>query len=128
MRDLGSVQPLPPTSRRASQQQQQQQQQQRDVNGGHNTPPHPYATPPNGYRAANALGRHSPNPVSQLHMNGGSESFLYGHPKNGEETTIADPGGPVRGFDQMQRVGVGVGERGEDGGHGRKGFWSNLCC
>lgn len=124
LRDIGSVQPLAPTSRRAS-------QQQRDVNGGHASP-HPYAAPPNG----NGYNRtaYSPKPVPhQLHMNGGSESFLYGQPqaaKNGtgsrEETTIADPGMPVRGFDreQMQRVG----ERDEDGGHGQKGFWSNLCC
>jgi casein kinase 1 len=126
LRDIGSVQPLAPTSRRAS-------QQQRDVNGGH-TSPHPYATPPNGYRTANtnAFGRHSPNPVPHQLLNGGSESFLYGQPagKNGadsrEETTIADPGVHVRGFnrEQMQRVGEGD----EDGGHGRKGFWSNLCC
>lgn len=75
------------------------------------------------------------------HMNG-SESFLYGQAqagKNGsgsrEETTIAggtgqrEVGGQVRSmgmFDrgQMQRVG----EQDEDGGHGRKGFWSALCC
>ena len=126
MRDIGSVQPLAPTSRRAS-------QQQRDVNGGHSSPsPHPYATPPNGYRTTNTFGRHSPNPApALLHMNGGSESFLYGQPqagKNGtgspEETTVAEPVVRVRGFDRMQRVG----ERDEDGGHGRKGFWSNLCC
>jgi casein kinase 1 len=72
------------------------------------------------------------------HMNG-SESFLYGQPqagKNGsgsrEETTIAGTGqrdGQMRGMgmfdrEQMQRVG----EQDEEGGHGRKGFWSALCC
>ena len=58
-------------------------------------------------------------------MNGGSVSILYGKPldgKNGTEGTID----VSRGFDggQMQTVGV----QGDDGGHGRKGFWSNLCC
>jgi casein kinase 1 len=74
------------------------------------------------------------------HMNG-SESFLYGQPQTGknesgsrEETTIAgtgqrELGGQVRAMgmfdrEQMQRVG----EQDEDGGHGRKGFWSALCC
>jgi hypothetical protein len=38
---------------------------------------------------------------------------------------IADPGVDVRELDceQTQKAG----EQDEDGGHGRKGFWSNLC-
>jgi len=130
-RDVGSALPLPPTSRRPS---------QRDVLGAGLT--HPYATTPNtGYRTApttNAFDR--PPNVLPAHMHGGSESFLYGQQagKNGsgsrEETTIAgtgqrDLGGQARGMgmfdrEQMQRVG----EQDEDGGHGRKGIWSALCC
>jgi len=123
-RDVGSVQPLAPTSRRAS-------QHQRDVLGSAGLT-HPYATTNTGYRTAlKTTFDRSPN--------GGSESFLYGQQqagKNGsgsrEDTTIAgqrDLGGQVRGMgmfdrEQMQRVG----EQDEDGGHGRKGIWSALCC
>ncbi|KIK62472.1 hypothetical protein GYMLUDRAFT_164614 [Collybiopsis luxurians FD-317 M1] len=147
-RDIGSVQPLAPTSRRAS-------QAQRDANAlsnvGLTTAPHPYATAPspNGYRTnteRNPYGRNSPNPATGLGNgngipNNGSESFLYGQmPKgtNSREGTTTGTGtrdmhatGATRGLmafndrDQMQRVG----EQDEDGGHGRRtGFWSALCC
>ena len=150
-RDIGSVQPLAPTSRRAS--------QQRDVTGlstgGLNTP-HPYAAAPspNGYRnvsAQDAYGRQSPNPSPHLLPNGtaangahptGSESFLYGQGPTGKNGTNSREGtatggttqrefaAGVRGMniydrEQMQRVG----EQDEDGGHGRRrGFWGTLCC
>ncbi|KAK7454438.1 Palmitoylated plasma membrane-bound casein kinase [Stygiomarasmius scandens] len=142
-RDIGSVQPLAPTSRRASQQQQREASALASV--GLSTP-HPYATAPspNGYRNS-TYERNSPNPANNAIPNGngvhanGSDSFLYGQiqGKNGtnsrDATTTGGTGtmhgpGAVRGmtmYDQMGRVG----EQDEDGGHGRrKGFWSALCC
>lgn len=150
-RDIGSVQPLAPTSRRAS--------QQRDATGlssGGLSTPHPYAAAPspNGYRnvsAQDAYGRQSPNPSPHHLPNGtaangahptGSESFLYGQGPTGKNGTNSREGtatggtaqrefaSGVRGMniydrEQMQRVG----EQDEDGGHGRRrGFWSTLCC
>lgn len=67
-----------------------------------------------------------------------SRSFLYGQLQTGKNgsaspdeamiTGTRHPGGQARGMmfdrEQMQRGG----EQDEDGGHGRKGIWSILCC
>ncbi|KAF9063034.1 kinase-like domain-containing protein [Rhodocollybia butyracea] len=118
-RDIGSVQPLAPTSRRASQQQRE-----------------------NSALASvadrNAYGRNSPNPAAGL-TNGilphnGSESFLYGQMPakgtNSREGTTTGTGlrdalpGPVRSMAIYDREMNGFREQDEDGGHGRgKGFW-----
>ncbi|KAF9048469.1 kinase-like domain-containing protein [Panaeolus papilionaceus] len=140
-RDIGSVQPLAPTSRRAS-------QQQRDgMPSATLTTPHPYATAPSptGYRSQQspAFGRHSPNPqvLGNGHMNG-SESFLYGQAQAGktgsgsrENTTTAgtaqrDMNGQVRVMGMYDRGQIQDGNQQlEEGGHGRpKGFWAALCC
>lgn len=133
-RDIGSVQPLAPTSRRQS----QQQREAAALASVGLSAPHPYATAPTsgGYRSG--LGRHSPN--GAVHgltnsgglMHNGSESFLYG--QNPGKTDSRDGTGPresapgaVRGMtvydrDQMQR-------EQEDDGHGRRrGILSALCC
>ncbi|KAF9565376.1 kinase-like protein [Agrocybe pediades] len=141
--NIGSVQPLAPTSRRAS-------QQQRDGNmiTSAGLSPHPYATAPsqNGYRTTTpTYGRHSPNTGANMQLNGngqqnGSESFLYGQAqagKNGSGEAMVNPlnghrdlSGQVRGMnvydrEQMQRGG----EQDGDDGHGRsRGFWNVLCC
>jgi len=121
-RDVGSAQPLVPTSRRASQHQQ-------NVLASAAPPSHPYAAAPNtgGYRTA------IDRPAAHIHGHG-SDSFLYGQQpgKNGsgspEETGVKlqrEPGGQAGAvFDQMQRVG----EHDEDADHGRKGIWATLCC
>ncbi|PBK75571.1 related to casein kinase I cki2 [Armillaria ostoyae] len=140
-RDIGSVQPLAPTSRRTS-----QQQREASALASVGIPPHPYATAPspNGYRsgAGREYGRHSPNPngLANLHPNG-SESFLYnqGQGKNGtnsrDGTTTGGTGTRdlhgltgARGMavydrDQMARVG----EQDEDIGR-KKGFFAVFCC
>lgn len=140
-RDIGSVQPLAPTSRRTS-----QQQREASALASVGISPHPYATAPspNGYRsgAGREYGRHSPNPngLANLHPNG-SESFLYnqGQGKNGtnsrDGTTTGGTGtrdlhgltGPrgmaVYDRDQMARVG----EQDEDIGR-KKGFFALFCC
>jgi len=143
-RDIGSVQPLAPTSRRAS---QQQREASALASVGLSTP-HPYATAPspNGYRTTerNAFGRSSPNPAIITNGNGlpnnGSESFLYGQipgkvaTNSRDGTTTGGTGtrdlhpGPVRGMtvydrEQMERVG----EQDEDG-HGRRRGFLGLCC
>ncbi|KAJ3716083.1 kinase-like protein [Lentinula raphanica] len=141
-RDIGSVQPLAPTSRRASQQQQREASALASV-GISNTHPYATASTPNGYRNntdRTVYGRNSPNPVPNGNglPNNGSESFLYGQMHKGansrENTTTGGTGTKdmhptgVRSmavYDQMVRVG----EQDEDGGHGRKkGFWAALCC
>ncbi|KAF9000714.1 kinase-like protein [Cyathus striatus] len=129
-RDIGSVQPVPPTSRRAS--------QREGLGSAALSTPHPYATAPspNGYRSnANpGYGRHSPNPQA----NGpgalnGSESFLYGQGqtiKNDSREIMNDMMNGPRGMnmydrEQMQKASG----QDEDGGHGRRrGFWAALCC
>ena len=135
-RDIGSVQPLAPTSRRIS---------QRDANplpGAGLAPPHPYATSPSlgGYRSPGAAyGRHSPNAGANGMLLNGSDAYMYGQQHkvgtNSRENTTAgtgprDPSTGARGMgvydrEQMQRVG----EQDEDAGHGRgRGFWASLCC
>jgi casein kinase 1 len=142
-RDIGSVQPLAPTSRRQS----QQQREASALASVGLAAPHPYAAAPspNGYRNSghNAYGRQSPSPAVQLSNGHGpanpSDSFLYGQVpgKNGSRdgTMTAGTGprevhapGAVRGMavydrEQMQRVG----EQDEDGHGRRKGIFA-LCC
>ncbi|KIY72407.1 kinase-like protein [Cylindrobasidium torrendii FP15055 ss-10] len=134
-RDIGSVQPLAPTSRRQS--------QQRESGLGAPTAQHPYAAAPspNGYRPnGRDYGRNSPNP--NVIGNGSglpntSESFLYGGQPNGKDapsrngTTNTGPrdlhaGG--RGMAMYDRDQMGrLGEQDEDTGR-KGGFWSLLCC
>ncbi|KAF5367096.1 hypothetical protein D9758_003959 [Tetrapyrgos nigripes] len=142
-RDIGSVQPLAPTSRRASQQQQREAGALASV--GLSTP-HPYATAPspNGYRTS-TYDRNSPNPANNMISNGnaahvnGSDSFLYGQMPGKNGTNSRDPTltggtgtapspGAVRAMNMYDRDQIGrVGEQDEDGGHGRRrGFWSLL--
>ncbi|KAF9046898.1 kinase-like protein [Hymenopellis radicata] len=120
-RDIGSVQPLAPTSRRTS----QQQREASALASVGLSAPHPYATAPspNGYRTGREreYGRHSPNPNALVNGNGlnnGSESFLYG-----AQGHVGARGMGVYDRDQMARVG----EQDEDLGR-RRGFWSVFCC
>jgi len=133
-RDIGSVQPLAPTSRRTS--------QARDLSGG-NLAPHPYATAPSPKRyhhshGGNPYGRHSSHspqaPNGNPHQSG-SETYLYvqGQGKTGtvsrENTTTVGTTpftiGPramvIYDHDRIPRDG--------GGGHGRmRGLWAALCC
>ena len=141
-RDVGSVQPLAPTSRRAS-------QQQREALASAGLSPHPYAAAPSPmpYRSSSAIGgygRQSPIAINALPNGHGmqlnsSDTYLFGQTTgkpgtNSRDTTTAGtahkdvPGVRTMGVydrEQMQRVG----EQDEDGGHGRgQGLWATLCC
>ncbi|KAJ7284580.1 kinase-like protein [Mycena rebaudengoi] len=134
--NIGSVQPLAPTSRRTSQ-----------PNSPAGLATHPYAAAPSGSAynnsggagpvaprsgsAAGMYGRQSPNPVRPLNGGGvvvgvngnGSESFLYGQPQQGSGVALGTGTRGMGVYDQMERVGE------QDEGHGRsKGFWGALCC
>ncbi|TFK75114.1 kinase-like protein [Pluteus cervinus] len=138
-RDIGSVQPLAPTSRRAS-----QAREAALASGGTNLAPHPYATAPSPNRypsnAGSAYGRHSPNPPPQA-INGipqhpnGSDAYLYApQGKTGASTTTHGTGGGAvasgpRGMALYEQAHIPGGDHDEDGGHGRRrGFWAALCC
>lgn len=135
-RDIGSVQPLAPTSRRAS-------NQPRESSLGLSGHPYASAPSPSGYRASPGYapgGRHSPahapglTPVNgngAIPSHNGSDAYLYGA-KAGSRDALT-PGGtqvapaPVRGmavYDSSQQMSRGGAQ---DGDHTRKkgGF---LCC
>ncbi|KAF8223836.1 kinase-like protein [Tricholoma matsutake] len=143
-RDIGSVQPLAPTSRRAS-----QQQREASALTSAGLSPHPYAVAPNQlpYRSSSAVGgygRQSPIAINAFPNGNGmqlnsSDTYLFGQTvgkpgTNSRDTTMGGtvpkdaPGVRTMGVydrEQMQRVG----EQDEDGGHGRpRGFWAALCC
>lgn len=142
-RDIGTVQPLAPTSRRQS----QQQREASALASVGLSAPHPYATAPspNGYRMSghnNNYGRQSPSPAVPLANGHGpvnpSDSFLYAQNagKNGSRDGTMNGTAPreihapgavrqmgVYDRDQMQRNGD------QDDGHGRrKGIFGAFCC
>jgi casein kinase 1 len=143
-RDIGSVQPLAPTSRRAS-----QQHREASALASAGLSPHPYAAAPSPvpYRSTSAMGgygRQSPIAINTLPNGNGiqhnsSDTYLFGQTgvktgTNSRDTTTAGTAPKdihgvraMRIYDQeqMQRVG----EQDEDGGHGRPhGIWAALCC